>query len=162
MARKRKFTWIPFDTEVAWGASVDEAIVATAVLTFGEDFYLHAVKATWSIHGHTATEGPLDVGFAHGDLSIAEIGEALVAELTDPDDIIARERARRPVRSVGTFPGLATEETLNQGEPIYRAARFTVGNDHSVKLWGVNRSGATLTTGTLTNVSGHLVGRFIR
>ena len=43
----------------------------------GEDIFVISVDCMWNLRGHTASETPLEFGFAHGDLSVTEIAEAL-------------------------------------------------------------------------------------
>ncbi len=129
---------------------------------FGEDIYVISVDGTWALHTHTAGQGPIVVGFAHADLTVAEISECIKAELTDPDDIITRERARRPVRQVGAFNGLNTDETLYDGVAKRTTIKISIGNDHNLALYAFNRSGAPLTTGSKITVDGVLYGRWQR
>lgn len=128
----------------------------------GEDLYCLSIDTTWSSVDHTAKEGPIVVGVAHGDLSVTEIKEATEAEMTDPDDIIARERARRPVRTIGVFDGETENEKLNDGRMLRTKMKFSVGDGHQPVLWAKNKDTAQLTTGTLIKVNGVLYGRWQR
>ncbi len=114
------------------------------------------------LHNFIVGEGPIEVGVSHGDLVVAEVNEAITAEVIDPDDIIAMERARRPVRRIGTFSGGFVNETLNDGIPIRRALRFSVGNDNMLDIWFKNLGGAALTTGSRMEWHGTLYGRWQR
>ncbi len=129
---------------------------------FGEDIFVISIDGQWAMLDHTGGEGPIEVGFSHGDLSTTEIAECLVAELTDPDDIIQKERSRRPVRRAGTFHGLQAVETLNDGKPIRTQMKISIGNGHDVGIWAANRDAATLTTGTVIVCDGTLYGRWQR
>ncbi len=161
--RRRRMVWIPFNAAVALSTLANNAAIAGSVLTFGEDFFMVGMKATWTMDDNTTGENPLDVGFAHGDLSVSEILEAIDASQADPDDIIAVERARRPVRKVGTFSeSVLTKNTLNDGKAITTRFKRSIGDGHALDLFAVNRSGATLTTGTRIIVDGHLYGRWQR
>ena len=134
------------------------------IQSLGEDLFCISVDTTLSLRGIAAGEGPLTVGVAHGDLSIAEIVEALDANLTSPDDIIARERSRRPVRRIGIFAAQETGESqiLNGGIVLRTKLRFSVGNGHDVSFWIRNQSGAALTTGGFLETHGTLFGRWQR
>ncbi len=162
--RNRNFIAIPYSTLVTLGALLDGVVIEANTLNtnLGEDLFVVSIDALWSMLEHTAAEGPVVVGFAHSDLSVGEVAEALAAEVTDPDDIIAKERARRPVRRSGIFSGLNTDESLNQGVMQRTAMRFSVGNDFNIAAFAQNQSGATLTTGTLIRVSGTIFGRWQR
>lgn len=144
--------------------AADEAIVKNALTgsNFGEDFFVVSVIASWAERGGTVGEGPITVGVAHGDLTETEIAEWSVAELTDPDDIIQKERSRRPARKVGAFPGLAANEVLNHGDQIRTGVKFSIGDGHAIVAWAANRSGAPLTTGMVIDINGVIYGRWQR
>ncbi len=160
--RNRNFVAIPFVQQLALVTLSDGAVLSAAVMTLGEDLFVISADCTFSLRDATATEGPITAGFAHGDLSDAEISEHLSANLTDPDDIIARERARRPVRKFGSFPGILSEETLNHGVPIRRPFKFSIGDGHTFDMWAYNQSGAALAGGTFLEAIGTLYGNWQR
>jgi len=162
--RSRRLTAIPFVARLTLGALVSSIVIKVSSLpaAFGEDFYIHSVFANWAMRNYTAGEGPISIGYTHGDLSVTEVLEALTAEVTDPDDIIAKERSRRPVRKLGNFPGLNTEETFQDGRMVRSGIGFTVGDGHQFECWALNNSAATLTTGTILEIDGVLYGRWLR
>ncbi len=159
---RRNFVAIPFDFTVTVGALVPGAIAVGSGITFGEDIFIISVDCVWSIYNHTAGEGPLKVGFAHGQLSSAEIIEALQAEQSSPDMIVEKEHARRPVRIAGVFSGISTEENLNMGTPLRTKVRFSIGNGYTPDFWILNRDAAPLTPGTILTVDGVIYGRWQR
>ncbi len=160
--RSRNFVAIPFEQGVTVGALAQNAVEATAILTFGEDIYLVSADVTVIGRSGTAGEGPLPCGMAHGDLTDSEIEEAVSAEVTDPDDIIAAERARRPVRKIGSLEDAAGQQ-LENGSKIRLPLRFSVGDGHTLKLWVRNASAASpLTSGAVVQFSGTLYGRWQR
>ncbi len=162
---RKGFVAIPFNASVALATLADNTVLATNMFgsNYGEDLYIISVDATWHIDALTDGQGPIPVGYSHSDLTVAEIGEALSAELTDPDNIIQKERARRPVRRAGAFQGkVGGNETLNDGNLIRTQIKFTVGNDFQLQFWAVNRSGAVLTTGATLRINGTLYGRWRR
>ncbi len=113
------------------------------------------MKATWSIEGLVATEGPITVGLAHDDYTVTEIKEALeAAAAIDPGDKIAQEQANRLVRVVGTL-GQATE-ALNNGEPISTKLNWLIGVGHAINMFAFNESTAALTTGSTIHCIGNL------
>ncbi len=159
---RRNFVAIPFRSAITLG-TLAAGVVLTADLTaaqFAREFYAISVDSSWALNGHTANEGPITVGFAHNDLSVGEIAEALDAELTDPSDIIAKERARRPVRRVGVFAGLAQEDVLNDGMEGRTPLRFGVNDGHAVAAYARNLDASTLTTGNVVRITGTLYGKW--
>jgi len=162
--RRRRLIAIPFTARLTLGALGSSTVIDVSALpaAFGEDFYCHQVTCNFAMREHTAGEGPINIGFAHGDLTVAEILEALTAEVTDPDDIIAKERSKRPVRKTGNFPGLLTEETFRDGAMIRTGLGFVVGDGHELACWALNNSAAVLTTGTVIEFDGVIYGRWLR
>ncbi len=160
--RRRPITVINFTASFSLSTLVADVVISTGVLTFGEDFFAVSVDGNWALDEGDATEGPLEVGWAHGDLSVTEIGEALDSELTDPDDIIQKERSRRPVRRAGKFPVLSTNEVLNDGTPLRTRLKYSIGDGHSLVVWARNRSGANLTGSQRITCDGKLYGRWQR
>ncbi len=163
MARKsRGMDHIPFSVTLALGTLADSTVIVTNLLaSLGEKFYFHSITALCGLRDAQAGEGPIDIGYAHGNLSTTEIKENLTVNLADPDDIIAREQSRRPVRKVGQFAVIGDSASLNDGQPLKRAIRFSVGSGHAIKLFAYNRSGAALTTGSSVVVDGTIHGRWM-
>ncbi len=163
--RNRKgFVAIPFSGTLALGTLADETVIkADLTAVFGEDLYIISVDALWALRDHTPGETPLQLGFSHGDLSTAEVLENLNAEVINPDDIIAKERARRPVRTVGHFSkGGVGEQTLNDGKLLRTKVKFMVGNGFSLSFWVCNRNGSSLTTNAIVEINGVIYGRWVR
>lgn len=163
-SRRRNFVAIPFASSITVGALNDNVAVLGPLTTanFGEDIYILSVDATWSMRGHTAAEGNFEIGFSHGDLTVGEVEEALSAEVINPDDIIAKERARRPVRRAGRFLGVVATEVLFDGALRRTKCKFSIGDGFVLNAWAVNRSGAQFTTGTIVDISGTIYGRWQR
>lgn len=164
MAKKRRrgFVAIPISFSRVLSSLANDAAESTAMLTFGEDIYLISMDISLVING-SAGEGPMLFALAHGDLSAAEALESLDAELSDPDDIIAKERARRPVRKLGMVPMSEAEQSLgHDGEIQRRSLRFSVGDAHSLNLVIVNRSGATISSSSVIDAQATLYGRWQR
>ncbi len=162
---RQGFVAIPFNSSIALSTLANNTVLSTALFgsAFGEDIFIISIDSTWHIDALTDGQGPIDVGFAHSDLTVDEVSEALSAELTDPDDIIQKERARRPVRRSGIFHGkVGGNESLNDGKPIRTKMKFSVGDGHQINFWQQNLSGATLTTGATVRVSGTIFGRWQR
>ncbi len=162
-SRRKNFQAIPFNVQQGLLTLADETVLLQALLSaaVARGLFLISIDATWAIRGLTAGEGPINVGYAHDDLSVTEVNEALNAELSDPSDIIQRERARRPVRRAGVFHGLATNEVINNGAPFRTTLKFTIDDGHNIAIFALNRSGAALTTGAVIEIEGTIYGRWI-
>lgn len=162
---RRNFVAIPYNGTLTLGTLADNVVAIAALLSsvLGEDLYIISVDIYVSFRDTTGGEILLIVGLAHGDLTVTEILENLDAELTDPDDIIAKERARRPVRRFGVFNQVgAPEQGLNDGKKIRVPIRFSVGDGFNLNVFVVNRTGAALTTGGFLEFSGTIFGRWQR
>lgn len=164
-SRNKNFVAIPFDMSISLGTLANGSTIFGDVLgsALGEDLYLISIDATWTLQDAVATEGPLAFGFSHDDLTGTEVTECLGAELTDPDDIIAKERARRPVRRAGVFHSLSTNEAVNDGMPVRTKCKFSVGDGHNIHAWVYNQSGGALTVGNaIVNILGTVYGSWQR
>ncbi len=162
--RNRKgFFAMPYSASLALATLANEVVVKvnTHASSFTRDAYIISVDQYTSLHNNTTAEGPYQLGFAHGDLTVTEIKESLEAEPIDPSDIIAREHMRRPVRKMGMLPGLLASEVLNNGVVQRTRINFPIGKNALV-FWAKNRGDtANLTTGTLIKISGTIYGRWI-
>ncbi len=166
-SRKRRypkgFVAIPVNVSLALAALASDTILSADLLaSLVEDLYISSIKGYWSLIGATPTEGPLNMGFAHGDYTVNEIEEKLDANVSDPDDKIAVERSRRLVRSAGIFPVITANEVLHGGIPVSTTMKFVVGDGKAVSFWVYNRSGAVLTTGATIGFIGTVFGRWLR
>ncbi len=160
--RRKGFVAIPFDVAITLGTLANETVVKQSIFAAALTRGLFCISAdiAWSLDDFTATEGPIFVGIAHNDLTALEIFEALNAELSDPSNIIQRERARRPVRRSGFFPGLSSREVINDGAIIRTKMKFSVHDESNLALYALNKSGAALTTGAFVKAIGVLYARW--
>ncbi len=161
-SRRRGFVAIPFEVSLSLSTLGDNTVLTSTVLSnnFAKDIYLISTKAYWAMSGNTSLENPIAVGWSHSDLSVTEVSEALLAEVSDPSDIIAKERARRPVRRVGQFAGPDVSQVLADGRLIRTTLKFGVTDGKQISIYAVNRSNASLTTGTIIHCSGTIFGRW--
>ncbi len=137
-------------------------VLASNSDAFGREAFVVSTDLYWSIRGLTATEGPIVVGVAHNDYSVAEIQEALsVTGMEDPGDQIAKEQGRRLVRRSGQFSGVAANEALNDGKLIRTRLRFMVQELFGLSFFAWNISGATLTTGATIEIHGKVFLRWV-
>ncbi len=166
MARKRtrrgRLVVLPINAQITLGTVADGvAVLANLIQSLTEDIWIHSVDLTWALRGLTDGEVPIQVGISQGDLTVTEIVEAVTAAPTGPGDIIANEKARRPVRISGQFGDSGVDQTLAHGEMIRTKARFLVSDGKAFNAWALNRSGANLTTGAIVRVTGRLYGRWL-
>lgn len=164
-ARKRnvKFSVIKFDFERTLTTLASDALTSINVLSnnMARPCYAISIDTWWGKTGSTVGQGPLEVGFAHSDLSTAEVDECLLAEPNSPGEIIERERSTRPVRIAGLFSGFDTAEALNDGKPMRTKLGFTLDEDQNVLMWVKNLSEVTLTTGGVIRGIGKLYVRWL-
>ena len=144
------------------GALANNTGFKESFLDLSDDAFFISADLTWAYYGHAVGEGPIVVGIMNSVLTVAELVEALDASPTGKDDQLAREKASRPVRTFGTFAGRETEEVLNDGKALRSTIKLSIGQDRQPSFWAVNRSGATLTTGTIISVNGVMYGRWLR
>ncbi len=163
LKNRRNFVAIPFNGSQGLATLADDALLTAAIIAaFGEDIYCISMDIQAGLRDFTAGQTPIRFGVAHGDLSIAEIDEFNVAELSDPDDIIQKERSRRPVRKIGAFWGSEDNVQFNGGKMTRVKLGFSVGDGHALNMWVKNQSGAVLTTGAVLEFDGILYGRWQR
>ncbi len=159
--RKPLVVW-PIHQTMSLGALANNNAFEEEFLNLNDDVFFISCDLVWSMYNHTAGEGPIVVGFSNSVLSVAEIIEAVDASPTGKDDILAVEKARRPVRTFAAFQGSGADETLNDGKPIRSVIKLPIGADFQPAFWALNRSGAALTTGTVISVNGKIYGRWVR
>lgn len=154
--RKKQRLSVPkFVTTCAVGALADATVSVTDMTDTDRTRYLISADAVWTMRDHTAGEGPIEVGYAHGIYSATEIKEAIESGASwASDTLTALEKSRRKVRMVGVFPGLSTEEVLNDGKPIRTKLNFTITDGENLSVYVYNRSGGSLTTGTIITCDG--------
>lgn len=116
---------------------------------------VRCISMSWiaSYRNHTAGQGPLVMGLAREELGVSEIAEALDAAPTSQHDVPAIEHTKRFVRTKGYFDGLGTEEKFDEGRVQKMRINMLVPAGKALPvLWSRNRSGATLTTGTIIDI----------
>ncbi len=164
-ARKRnvKFSVIKFDFNRSLTTLAADAFTSINLLSnnMGRPCYAISVDTWWGLSDFVAGEGPLEVGYAHSDLSTAEIGECLDAEPNSPGEIIEREQASRPVRIAGLFSGFSSGEALNDGKPMRTKLGFTLDDAQNVLMWVRNLNANPLTTGASIRGIGKLYVRWL-
>ncbi len=166
----KNFVAIPVDGFLTVGALADGVVVDTSVIgtNFTEDIFVVSTDLSATLTGLTADQGiPSEVILSHGDYTVGEVAEALDVALTGPGSKIEEERSRRLIRKVGvlnqpTPDGTELAMIGKYGSRIIRTkVKFTIQNDKALRIGLKNRSGATLTTGSLLRFSGYIYGRWL-
>ncbi len=154
--------YIPVNATMAMSTLSDNIVIkANVQAVFTRRFRLIYVKGFWSLRGGTVTEGPIAIGLAHSDYTIAEIAEATDVSVISSSEKIANERAKRLVRKIGSFVGAAANEELrgnSGGEQVYTKLNWALEEDFTLDMWAQNRSGAGLTGGQILEFDGKMVG----
>ncbi len=160
--RRSKLIVINIDMSVALGALLPQIVVRDAP-TAGElasrSMYMISSDLYVAQNGMTEGEGPIEVGWAHDDLSITEIKEGIEADTADRNDQIALERAGRKIRRIGLFSGLAAGAVLNDGKDVRTRLGFMVDTGSGIALYAYSRDQAQLTTGGVVQVIGKIYAR---
>ncbi len=160
----KPLVYIPFEMTLALGALAANTLVLGDLLGAAftdRAFRVLYVKAAWNMRTITVGDGPIKVGFAHGDYSVAEVDEHLEVDFVSEGGKIEAERRDRLVRRVGGFPGLDIDEVLNDGKEIFTRLNWKLPEGHNLAAWAKNRSESTFTTGQTLVLDGTIVGRWI-
>lgn len=140
---------------VALTTIAEGSVKLLAGLTLGEDFRMIKTVVTAVVTGLTAGEGVgLQLGIANGELSEAEVAEAINADgPVNRDDRLSTERAER----FATIVAMTREADVNgteltmlgpEGGPIVeKTIRWTFSNPNGWQ-WFVHNIGIVLTTGS--------------
>lgn len=170
MAKRRRsrkaghdsFVALPVKETLVLGNLADATVTVASGQVLAQDLFLISMDLQISIGGHTPSEGPLQVGIAEEDLTGAEISEKLDAAPTHQHDVPAVEQAARHVRSIGTFPGLLSDEVLNDGRNIRTTIKWKVRDGAALfDFWLRNESGGALTTGTVVEIIGTAYAKWL-
>ncbi len=157
---KRKFNLrrVRITTEKVLGTlASDTALTQTLSGASSNAYRCKSISCNWSVRELTEGEGPLTVGYAHSDYSVAEIKECLESQgAIDQGDKVAQERANRLVRIIGQL-GPEGNISLNDGMPVKTKLNWLIGIGDSVNAFIFNEDdAANLTTGANVNLSGDM------
>ncbi len=149
------------DEDFALGTLANQTGLLEPSDTVGERTLLTSLEAVYALAGFTAGEniGPIEVGFAHSDYSLAEIEEFL--ELTtswNEGDLTDREITNRKIRRIGVFEtpeSAALDSVLNDGKPIKTRLNWILNAGQGVNFWVYNTGGSAVAT---TDPNCHIVG----
>ncbi len=132
----------------------DVVIRQTFTETVNERCLVSSVKATYSLSGFTIgdNKGPVQVGIAHSDYSLAEI-QAFVDRVDswDEGNLVEREVTGRKIRQIGVFSldnsgGVGSNSVLNDGKPIRTKLNWILNQGQTLQIWARNLGTAALTT----------------
>ncbi len=129
------------------------AIKQSNPVAITDDFRILKSEYTIGMTGHTAGESPIDLYLVNNDLSVADIAAAVIAQgPLNKSDRDREEAAERSVKLVGTLQQQAVGHALgpdNQHGLITIKHAWTYTKGVGWALVAHNRSGGTLTTGTV-------------
>ncbi len=140
------------------GMSLGTLAAATGIIvpfdeTVNERTLVSSIEAAYALSDVTpgAGIGPVIVGVAHSDYTLAEIEEWIenTGSWNEGDMISSREIGRRLIRRVGTFdePGSATATvTLNDGKPVKTKLNWVLLQGQGLSLWAYNKGSAAFAT----------------
>ncbi len=158
------FVVLKVSASLALGALANDTVITATLLDLNDDLKIIGVDLTWNIGNYTlSNEGPVEVGLSTNAYTVTQILEAVDASPSSRSDEIALERSARRVRHVGVFPLAANPagESLNDGKPVRsRRLYWPLSTDRNVVIWGLNRSGAALTTGAVIDVQGKVYAKW--
>ncbi len=151
----RKVTITP---ALALGTLTAGTVITTGLTgTSDAQYRLISADMVWTMHNHTAGEGPISVGYAFGDYTVTEIKEALENAISiSPGNKIFGERAGRWVRKIGQFSGNDPSEVLNDGKPIKTRLNWAVQIGSVVNMFAYNNDTNDFATGTVVGAMGNL------
>ncbi len=158
--RRRPIVVLPINQIISLGTLADVTVIKTVPIDNVEGCYMISADLMIGLRGLTVGEGPLRFGCANDDLTVTEIKEAVSAAPAGPDDIIQRERARRPVRDWGMFSGNAADEVVNNGNVKRYTIKLRLGENTAFALWVQNVSGGALATGGQVVFAGKIYARW--
>lgn len=129
-----------------------------------EDFRMLRADIFSALSGLTQSEGPLLLGLASADLGDTEILECLEAHQTGPDDIVANERAHRPVWPIAILSqhGQASQVAGFDGRPIVWDKRWTFNRASGWRWFVYNMRDVALTTGADLMLVAKIYGVWVR
>ncbi len=148
-----------FDEEFALSTLASNTVLGSTLTDTAQDkLFLLSSEGVYSIQNQTPGQGPITIGWSHGDFTDAEVEAFLeTTQGFSPGDKVAQEiQSRgRVIRIIGSFPSIAADEVLNDGRPIKTKLRFTLQSTETLRLWAYNNSGATLAGGASVIFKGH-------
>ncbi len=149
---------VPVTPALSLGALVTVIAIKTSLVgTSDAQYRLMSANLAWTLHNHTAGEGPISVGLAFGSYTVTQIKECLEASASiSPGDKSSQEKANRWVRTIGHFSGEGVSESLNDGKPISTRLNWAIPIGETVQMWAYNNDTNDLTTGSVVGAMGEI------
>ena len=152
----------PLDLNIAGGTLASNTAVLGATPTVTERALVSSIVCEYSFAGFTGGDniGPVSVGVAHSDYTLAEI-EAVLELNTGWAEAnkVGQEIAKRLVRRIGTFnvEAASAGETsvLNDGKAIKTKLNWIVNVGQGLNFWIYNNGSAAFAT---TDPNCHILG----
>ncbi len=128
-----------------------------------EDFRMIKMELSATLVGNTSTENPIDLYLVNDELTVAEIA----ASISGPgplgrSDRGGQELAERAIFLLGTFAGVDANLPLKgadgQEGVINKTVRWTFSDAQGWAIAAHNRSGGTLTTGSVIRLATKFFG----
>lgn len=153
--RRGKILKAQFVSGVALVTLANNTGILLASSTVNEKTFALSIESTHSLQGATVNEGPIDIYMAHSDYSLAEVEEYIESSGSwDEGNLQQQEVAKRKIRYVGTFENTEVED---QGfGPVKTPLKFMLLQGQGLNMVTYNRSGASLTTGSNSKITGHV------
>lgn len=146
--------------ELSLATLADKTALVVQILNAVEDpYYMISADTLIAIEGLTVGDGPLIVGLAHGDYSVAEIKEAIENKNMFTSDQIAIEQGRRKVRETGILIANASEFVMNDGKSVRTKLKFRLEVGQVLNAFVYNDSGSPLTTGAEFQLHGKVYAK---
>ncbi len=153
------------DIDQALGTLASKTALTADTDTVIDRTLVSSVVATYTLSNlaEAANAGPIEVGVAHSDYTLAEIEAFLeLASSWNETDLIDKEIQSRKIRRIGVFdsPAAATAGTgaytLNDGRPMKTKLNWIMTNGQGLQFWFYNLGTAALATSDPNvNIRGH-------
>ena len=156
-----RYTAIPQSIAITLSTLADDTVIVQGTETvLTQDFWVTSVKWFASLRDNTSGQDPIYFGIALAEYTVAEILEALKAAPTSAHDVPAVEHATRYVRNLGIF---VQKDTASAATSLRGKAKLNIRVPAGKALpsfWAWNRSGASLTTGSIIQVEATYFGQW--
>ena len=154
----RKWQTWKIRTQLTLGTLANATALEVELLDNTQDIFVYSSNLTWSFANCTVGEGPRECVIGDGAYTVAQVIEAIAASPTSESDVIALERTKRKIRSIGQVAIDDAGPVMNDGKPVYRKLLMPIANDSALSAWCINRSDDPFTTGSSMEVIGTITG----
>ncbi len=141
------------DETVDLGTLAAKTAILASLSVVNERTLISSIVAYWSLADFTNAigDGPIMVGVAHSDYTLAEVEEYLEATgLWTEGDMKAKEVSSRKIRRIGLFQSSVADSfgiaVLNDGKPIKTKLNWILNQGQSIKVWAYNAGDSALAT----------------